>query len=80
MDNIPKKIYLQVNPEDGDEVTWSAEKIFDNDVCYYRDLYVKVLIKRYIEKFFKYLQNKRKISLHEKKENYIKDFKVNIKS
>lgn len=44
MENIPKKIYLQVDPENEKpedfnelgEVTWCRDKINNNDIPYYR--------------------------------------------
>ena len=39
MKKYPKRIYLQVKNEDGDdavEITWCEDKINDTDICYVR--------------------------------------------
>ena len=44
MKNIPKRIYLQIDPENEkpedfnelSEVTWCQDRIFETDICYIR--------------------------------------------
>lgn len=62
MKNIPKQIYIQIDPEreapedfnDLEEITWSEDEINDNDIKYYRDDLVQDIVnffaKNYIPK------------------------------